>query len=77
MKKIGVALILLTLAGCGSKGDTIIFDTRLGPRTEDQVKELPSGLAGDAASARYSQMPSTGKGMQNPDGKEDSTGPDQ
>ncbi len=68
MKMIAVALLVLTLASCGDKGDLIIFDKRVGPLTKAQEAELPSGLVGDPENAVYSGMPAKGKGMEDPEG---------
>ncbi len=47
---------MFLLAGCGSGGDEIVFDTTLGPDTDDQIKGLPTTLHGDTDNARYSMM---------------------
>ncbi|WP_374764363.1 hypothetical protein [Yunchengibacter salinarum] len=66
--KSGLAgLALLGLAACGGGGDAVVFDTTLGPRTNNQIKELPGGLAGDQDNANYSGS-IQGKGMTDPDG---------
>jgi len=59
---------LLLLAACSSSGDEIVFDTTLGPETEDQIEGLPSTLHGDTDNARYSGEDLKGKGMESKDG---------
>lgn len=68
MKKLIPAVALLALAACSDKGDEIVFDTTLGPRTEDQVKTLPGTLKGDSENARYSNENLKGAGMESSDG---------
>ena len=58
----------LTLTACGSKGDAIVFDTVLGPETEQQIEGLPSTLAGDKARANYSTENLKGQRMESRDG---------
>ena len=55
-----------------SGGDTIIFDTRLGPVTKTQIQTLPEGLIGDKENARHTTYGLEGKGMKNPKGGETS-----
>ena len=59
---------LLLLAGCGGSGDEIVFDTTLGPETDDQIEGLPTTLHGDTDNARYSNEDLKGKGMESKDG---------
>ncbi len=59
---------LFLLAGCGSSGDEIVFDTTLGPETENQIENLPRTLEGDTANARYSTENLKGQSMESPDG---------
>ncbi len=59
---------LLLLAGCSSSGDEIVFDTTLGPETENQIESLPGTLHGDTDNARYSTEELKGKGMESKDG---------
>ncbi len=56
------------LMACSS-GDVLVFDTRLGPVTEQQVAALPSGLVGDTQNAQRASYTLEGKGMKSPDGK--------
>ncbi len=60
----------LFLAGCGSSGDEIIFDTTLGPETERQIETLPDTLQGDSGNARYSSENLRGKSMESEDGSQ-------
>lgn len=59
---------MFLLAGCGGSGDEIVFDTILGPETEDQIEGLPATLHGDTENARYSGEALKGKGMESKDG---------
>lgn len=59
---------MFMLAACGKSGDTIIFDTVLGPETKDQIEGLPTTLHGDTENARYSSEDLRGKGMESKDG---------
>lgn len=70
MKRLLTVLIpcLFLLAGCGSSGDEIVFDTVLGPETENQIEGLPATLHGDTDNARYSGENLKGKGMESKDG---------
>lgn len=63
-----LAPTMLLLAGCGSSGDEIIFDTTLGPETERQIETLPDTLQGDSENARYSSENLRGKSMESEDG---------
>lgn len=63
-----LAPALLLLTACGSSGDSVIFDTTLGPRTKAQIESLPKTLEGDAANARYSTETLKGRGMESTDG---------
>jgi len=63
-----LAPCLLLLAGCGSSGDEIVFDTTLGPETDNQIEGLPTTLHGDTDNARYSSEELKGKGMESKDG---------
>lgn len=62
------SIALLLLAGCGSSGDAIVFDTVLGPETEEQVETLPATLEGDKANARYTSEVRKGRNMESDDG---------
>lgn len=70
MKRSLFALVpsMLLLTACGSSGDEIVFDTVLGPETEDQIEGLPTTLHGDTDNARYSGENLKGKGMESKDG---------
>ncbi len=59
---------MFLLAGCSSSGDEIVFDTTLGPETDDQIEGLPTTLHGDTDNARYSGEDLKGKGMESKDG---------
>jgi len=63
-----LAPTLLLIAGCGSSGDEIVFDTTLGPETKNQIENLPRTLHGDTDNARYSSEDLKGKGMESKDG---------
>lgn len=58
MKKLLTIVALMTsVSACSmfeSKGDEIIFDKVLGPRTEAQLKKLPGDLRGDQAGQNLS-----------------------
>ncbi len=56
------------LSACGGGGDTVVFNSVLGPETEKQIETLPSTLEGDRANARYSAENLKGKKMESPDG---------
>ncbi|NVJ97836.1 MAG: hypothetical protein HWE25_06775 [Alphaproteobacteria bacterium] len=71
MKKLVMATALLALAACSGKGDEIVFDTTLGPRSEAQADSLPNTLEGDRANARHSGTSVKGQGMESTDGSED------
>ncbi|WP_308909335.1 hypothetical protein [Pseudokordiimonas caeni] len=74
MKYLLIAPALFMLAGCGifdSKGDEIVFDTRLGPQTEAQAKSLPGDLRGDTDHASHSPSPVVGQNLTSRDGSED------
>ncbi|MFC3053022.1 hypothetical protein [Kordiimonas pumila] len=69
MKKLLLAIVVLNLSACSifkGKGDTIVFDTVLGPETKAQVKTLPSNLKGDSENARYSSEKKVGHNMADP-----------
>ena len=68
MNKILLIAAALTLAACSSDGDTIVFNTALGPDTGDQIKTLPSDLRGDSDRANHSAETKTGAGMTSSDG---------
>ena len=71
MKTLMILTALISLSSCSifeSDGDEIVFDTTLGPRTEAQIKSLPSTLEGDTGNARYSNEPLKGKGMESEGG---------
>jgi len=68
MKKLIITAATLALTACSSNGDEIIFDTRLGPKTAEQIQALPSGLKGDTNNARYSSEEKKGAGMESADG---------
>ena len=55
------------LSACSS-GDVLVFDTRLGPVTSQQIATLPEGLIGDTKNARHTSYTLEGKGMRDPDG---------
>ena len=55
---------VLLLTACSSSGDEIVFDTTLGPETDDQIEGLPGTLHGDTDNARYSNEDLKGKGME-------------
>ncbi len=59
---------LFLIAGCSSSGDEIVFDTTLGPETDNQIEGLPGTLHGDTDNARYSTEDLKGKGMESKDG---------
>lgn len=56
------------LSACGSSGDTIVFDTVLGPETDQQIESLPPTLAGDKDRATYSTENLKGQNMESRDG---------
>jgi len=71
MKKIIALTAILLLPACsifGGKDDEIVFDTVLGPETENQIEPLPSTLEGDTANARHMTVEKKGKGMESEDG---------
>lgn len=68
LKVTALILPLLTLSACGGSGDTIVFDTVLGPETEQQIEALPSTLAGDKDRANYSSENLKGRNMESRDG---------
>lgn len=71
MKKTKSLVILLTvsfmLTAC-SGGDVLIFDTRLGPVTKEQIKSLPDGLIGDKDNTRTASYALEGEGMTDDEG---------
>lgn len=67
MKKLILIAALVAVGAC-SKGQKIVFDSSLGPRTKDQAKTTPDSLAGDKANASYSGEVLKGSGMEDPDG---------
>ena len=72
VKHIFLIGITTSLGACSifeGGGDEIIFDTTLGPRTETQLKSLPSTLVGDDASANHTPV-RKGKGMESSDGSD-------
>ena len=68
MNKLILIAATLSLAACSSDGDTIVFNTALGPDTGNQIKTLPSDLRGDSGSAGYSSEGQTVEGMTSSDG---------
>lgn len=71
MKNTKITLTIL-VAGCFltacTKGDTLVFDTRLGPVTSQQIQSLPNTLDGDTKNARHTSYTLEGKGMKDPKG---------
>lgn len=68
-KKIAVFIPLLALSACSvfeGKGDEIIFDKTLGPKTQAQIKPLPKDLRGDKAGENLS-----GEALKNSDLEKD------
>ena len=73
MTKLIAFSAVLLLSACSifkGKDDEIVFDTVLGPETEDHIKSLPSNLEGDTANAKYTLTQKTGKDMESEDGTE-------
>ncbi|MCK0068672.1 MULTISPECIES: hypothetical protein [Kordiimonas] len=71
MKKLLAIAALFSLSACSlfeGKGEEIIFDTTLGPKTEDQIKTLPSNLQGDAGNANYLGTERKGPQLESEDG---------
>ena len=68
MNKLILIAATLSLAACSSDGDTIVFNTALGPDTGSQIKTLPSDLRGDSGSASHSPEDKTVEGMTSSDG---------
>ncbi len=57
----GLLLSAFSIAACSgdkssSEGPLAVRAEQLGPVTEDLVKDLPKGLIGDTANARYSSQ---------------------
>jgi len=71
MNKLLLIAAALTLTGCSSDGDTIVFNTALGPDTGEQIKSLPSDLRGDSDQANHSAETKIGAGMTSSDGTSD------
>ena len=55
--------LLLSLSACGGGKDTIVFDTTVGPKTEDQEDRLGDSLKGDSANANHSGSAVVGDNM--------------
>lgn len=70
MKKMAIFAALFALAACSGKGDEIIFDKTLGPRSETQAETLPNTLEGDRTGARHSSETIRGAGMESSDGSD-------
>ena len=71
MTKLIAFSAVLLLSACSifkSKEDEVVFDTVLGPETEDHIKALPSTLEGDTANAQYTSTPKKGDDMESEDG---------
>ena len=74
MRKVTTPLMILAtsslLVACGST-ESIIFDTRLGPVTSQQIQALPKTLDGDTQNARHTSYTLEGKGMKDPKGNDE------
>jgi len=71
MKKLIALSAIILLPACSmfeKDGDEIVFDTVLGPETDQQIATLPSSLEGDSGNARYTVTEKKGKGMESADG---------
>ena len=71
MKNLIALSAVLLLSACSmfkGKGDEIVFDTVLGPETEDHIKTLSSNLEGDTANAQYTLTQKKGEDMESEDG---------
>jgi hypothetical protein len=75
MKFIKTVPLVIMLSACsslnpfgGGDDDEIIFDTTLGPKTEQQVRQLGTGLEGDSANANYSSEDKKGDKLESEDG---------
>lgn len=74
MRNVTTTLMILTtsslLMAC-SGGESLIFDKRLGPVTDQQIKALPKTLDGDTENARHTSYTLEGKGMKDPKGSDE------
>jgi len=74
MKNLVALSTILLLSACSifkGNDDEIVFDTVLGPETEEHIKTLPANLPGDSENARYTATPKKGEGMESENGTDE------